>query len=276
MALLKVPEIAVILSVIALGRRLSNYGNPLLGYLLLGVAVLAGIWWIHSLYSHNTRQKVGKYRVDLTWATASVLLTLIIYPCYPQLQRPIQQAAQPISMRTMGPSIPATTLIPQIANAPTQTKQGAIATTAASIIQPPMPTGDTTWMFTANPDTAGNTTIHTTDSTRNTILGSDRLPATLTYSQRGNTVTVKPSRGIELTSLVFVFDVKVSLLSHTLGTCMSCGNGRVKDSHGFPDNKTIWIFWASPPFIPDRPLSMTFSSAAPAKLLKVISGPRPK
>jgi hypothetical protein len=62
--LLKVPEIAVILSVIALGRRLSNYGNPLLGYLLLGIGVIGGIWWIHSLYTDNRRQKVGRYRMD--------------------------------------------------------------------------------------------------------------------------------------------------------------------------------------------------------------------
>jgi hypothetical protein len=107
------------------------------------------------------------------------------------------------------------------------------------------------------------------------LFGPDQIPVTLTYSQIGNTVTVTPSGRIDSTSLAFFFDVDVSLSSHSLGTCMSCGNGRLNDSNGLPDNKTIWIFWASPAFTPDDPLSVTVSSITPAKVLRVARGPRP-
>ncbi len=50
----------------------------------------------------------------------------------------------------------------------------------------------------------------------NVFLPNQR-PVTLTYSQIGNTVTVKPSGRIDSTSLAFYFDVEVSLSSHTLG-----------------------------------------------------------
>jgi hypothetical protein len=107
------------------------------------------------------------------------------------------------------------------------------------------------------------------------LFDRDQAPITLSYSQTANTVTVKTSGRIDYTTLAFVFDTEVSLVSHSLGSCMRCGDGRLNDSTGLPDKKTIWLFWASPPFIPERPLVVTFYSTSPAKLLKVVRGPEP-
>ncbi len=259
----KLPEMAVILSVIVLGQRFSRSGNHTLGYLLLGLAMIVGIWWVHSVYSHyskreNVRKSVRQLRLDLTWGTASVLVTFVIYPWIvpkPAAQQSAQTVAIPAPNVEKSPPSP----VP-LANAPTQQE----AKTTASTTRPPVPGRPLGLTGT------GNTIIRPTDST---IIGPDQVPVTLTYSQIGNTVTVKPSGRIDSPSLAFFFDVDVSLSSYKLRTCMSCGNGRLNDSNGVPDKKTIWIFWASPPFIPGEPLSVTFSSATPAKLLKVTGGP---
>jgi hypothetical protein len=106
------------------------------------------------------------------------------------------------------------------------------------------------------------------------ILNQGEPVAKLTYSQVGNTVAIQTSGRIEPTSLVLFFDVDVVLVSEGVGTCMMCGNGRLNDSSGLPDKKTIWIFWGEPPFLADRPISVTFSSESAARLLKVEAGPR--
>ncbi len=275
----KLPELAVILSVIVLGRRFSESGNHRLAYLLLDIGVIGGIWWIHSVYRHYTKKdrvpkSVGKLRFDLTWATASVLVTFVIYPW---IHAPIHEAGQIVA-------VPATPVEPSTPPSPvlalTQPKEVAKLNPSAPTIQPPGPAGPSGLTGLGNyntlvnppPMATGNTIIRPTDSRRNTSIGPDQI--TLFFSQTGNTVTVKPSGRIDSPSIAFFFDVDVSLLS-TLGTCISCGSGRLKDSNGVPDNKTIWIFWASP-FIPDDPLSITFSSATPAKLLQVTRGPRPE
>ena len=115
------------------------------------------------------------------------------------------------------------------------------------------------------------------------LLKEDQSPIALTYSQETgsnippytSTVTVSTSRRIDATTLVLVFDSDVDLPSSIpVGSCMTCGMGRINDSSGHPDNHTIWIFWMSPPFIPERPLRVPVSSSAPAKLIKVSRGPQ--
>lgn len=106
-------------------------------------------------------------------------------------------------------------------------------------------------------------------------FGPDQAPITLHYSQSGNTVTVSTSGRIDSTSLALIFDSDVSFIADSIGSCMSCGTGNLRNSEGIPDNKTIWIYWKSPSFTPDEPLSVTFSSGAPAKLLRVVRGPQP-
>lgn len=106
------------------------------------------------------------------------------------------------------------------------------------------------------------------------ILNQGEPIAKITYSQTGNAVTIKTSGRIEPISLVLFFDVDVDLVSDGLGTCMMCGNGRLNDSSGIPDKKTIWIFRSEPPFLPDNPITVIFSSKSSARLLKVEVGPR--
>lgn len=113
------------------------------------------------------------------------------------------------------------------------------------------------------------------------LFAADQTPIRFSYSQKPQSggppyrsvVTIETSARVEPTSLALIFDAEVSLGSYNLGTCMSCGDGRIDDAGGRPDLKTIWIFWASPPFTPDSPLSVTVSSPTPAKLLRVGRGP---
>ena len=272
----KLPEIALILSVFVLGLRFSDRNHPL-DYLLMGIWVIAGIWWIHSHYGKkaSARKRVGKFRLELTWAAAVVLVTFAIYPGILK-PRTIQKAEQNI----------AATRVEAATTAPSPVvRQKARTMPSASTIQPHGSEGslgpdtgralgdDAALVNVPNPPTRG-TIIRPTDSRENAIGGQDKSSVTLTYSQMGDIVTVKPSGRMDSTSLAFFFDVDVSLTSHSLGACASCGSGRLKDSNGVPDNKTIWIFWGPPPFTPDDPLSITFSSASPAKLLSVSWGPR--
>jgi hypothetical protein len=259
----KLPEMAVILSVIVLGQRFSKNGNHTLGYLLLGIGMVVGIWWVHSIYSHSSktgsvRKRVRQTRLDLTWFTASVLVTFVIYPWIVKPES--QQSAQTIVIPALKVETSAPSPVP-LPNAPPRQE----ATTSAPTIRPPA--GPLGFVGTRN------TIIRPSDSRGNTTTGLDQI--TLFFSQIGNTITVKPSGRIDSPSLAFFFDVDVSLSSYKLRTCMGCGNGRLNDSNGLPDKKTIWIFWVSPPFISGEPLSVTFSSATPAKLLKVTMGPRP-
>src|ERR1700750_2460431 len=99
----KFPEMAVILSVIVLGQRFSSSGNHTLGYFLLGIGMILGIWWVHSVYSHysnsgSVRKRVRQTRLDLTWATASVLVTFVIYPWI--VKPKAQQSAQTVAIPT--------------------------------------------------------------------------------------------------------------------------------------------------------------------------------
>ena len=64
----KLPEIAVILGVIVLGLQLSRSANRSLGYSLVGLGAITGIWWIYNHYRKKVRvpRRVGKLRVELT------------------------------------------------------------------------------------------------------------------------------------------------------------------------------------------------------------------
>ena len=271
----KAPEIAVILSVFVIGLRLYGDRSHPLSYLLLGIWLIAGMWWIHSRYDKKepTRKRIGRFRLELTWATASVLVTFAIFP---QGFKP--QAIQKSEQTVANPRVETTTPPPSPV-----VRQEARAIPSAPTIQPHLSEGSAgpetglsvghTLVNVPNPPPTGKT-IEQTDSRANNIIGEDKSSVTLVYSQIGDIVTVKPSGRVDSTSLAFFFDADVSLTSHSLGPCTNCGNGRLKDSNNVPDNKTIWIFWASPPFIPDHPLSLTFSSATQAKLLRVTWGPR--
>ncbi len=275
----------MILGVIVLGLQFSRSGNDPLGYLLLSIGVVAGISWIYSHYRKKlgVPKRVGRLRVELTWATAAVLVTFVIYPWLPKPQEPVHETAQTVAIPA---PIVETSTAPspahQIASPPSQLSHESKATSSAPIVQTQVPAGLTRLSFgddntlvkvpKAAPRGTGDTVIRPTDSRASTVIGPDQTPVTLTYSQTGNTVAVRPSGRIDSHSLAFFFDVDVSLVS---STCIRCGNGRLKDSNGVPDNKTLWIFWASPPLTPDDPLSVTFSSATPAKLLKVTIGPQP-
>ncbi len=81
----KLPEIAVIISVIMLGQRFSGYENRPLGYLLVTIGIVAAIAWLHSIYGYYSRKdgipaSVGKLRLIATWVSAAVLLGFVIYP----------------------------------------------------------------------------------------------------------------------------------------------------------------------------------------------------
>lgn len=120
----------------------------------------------------------------------------------------------------------------------------------------------------------GVSTGQTGGITAGTVFISPKpLPPRISAAQDGDAVTVTTTGLVEPTSLVLYFDVDVDFGGDSVGTCMSCGNGRLNDSTGKPDMKTIWIFWAEPPFLPSRPLTVFFSSKLPATLLKVTDGP---
>jgi len=280
----KLPEIAVILGVIVLGLQLSRSANRSLGYSLVGLGAITGIWWIYNHYRKKVRvpRRVGKLRVELTWATAAVVITFAILPLLPKAHEAEQAAAIPA--QKMETSI-ASNASSQLANPPTRPSQAAKSTSAASPVQSPA-SGEAQTIAGADNNQASNvphpslvikgtTIVKATDSSGSTPTGSNQLPVTLTYSQNGNTVTVKSSGPINSTSLVFFFDVDVSLPSQPVDSCARCGYGRLKDSNDVPDNKTLWVFRASPPLVPGELLSVTFSSATPAKLLRVSSGPPP-
>jgi hypothetical protein len=271
----RIPELAVIVSLTILGLRFPSYENHPLGYLLLGVAAVAGICWIYSVFGHRgkergIRKRIGKRRLELTWATAAVLVVAVIYPWVDKAQAPKQQATERIAIlaQKVEKSAP-----PRMANAPVQRQQEARGTSSTneatgeraeprSVAAPPRVPPAAPVVEQQRRGTAGQVNV----------LAPDQRPVTLTYSQIDNTVTVKPSASINSTSLTFFFDVEVFLSSHTLGMCLRCGSGRAKDSNGAPDNKTIWL-WSSAPFTPDNPLSLSYSSPTPAKLLKVSWGP---
>lgn len=120
----------------------------------------------------------------------------------------------------------------------------------------------------------GISTGQTGGITAGTVFISPKpLPPRISAAQDGNAVTVTTTGLVEPASLVLFFNVDVDFDGDSVGTCMSCGNGRLNDSTGKPDMKTIWVFWSEPPFLPSRPLTVFFSSKLPATLLKVTDGP---
>ncbi len=100
-----------------------------------------------------------------------------------------------------------------------------------------------------------------------------QVPTAITHTQDGNTITLRTNNRIDSVSLVLRFDADVSFVSNSMGSCMQCGNGSLNGPDGRPDLKTIWPFWTFPAFLPENPLTVKFSSAAPAKLLGVSKGP---
>jgi hypothetical protein len=222
------------------------------------------------------RKRIGKRRLELTWATAAVLIVAVIYPWVDKAQPPKQQAADRVAIlaQKVEKSAP-----PGMANAPTrqQEARGTSSTHGATSDRPSIARGERAEPSSVSAPARVPPAAAVEQQRRGTagqvdVSGPDQRAVTLTYSQIENTVTVKPSASIHSTSLTFFFDVEVFLSSHTLGMCLSCGSGRAKDSNGAPDNKTIWL-WSSAPFTPDNPLSLSYSSSTPAKLLKVSWGP---
>lgn len=110
------------------------------------------------------------------------------------------------------------------------------------------------------------------------------IPITLSYSQEQITpphpdalpyalrVTVRTNRRVEPSTLALFFDGPVEV-PHLPFSCMSCGNGRLNDANGTADLNTVWVFWGSPPLIPDRPAVFTVESLHPVKLLRISRGP---
>jgi hypothetical protein len=83
----KLPEFAVILSIIMLGQRFSGYENRPLGYLLVLIGAVALIRWIHSVYIHySTKEgvpaRLARFRIVATWATAVILFAFVAYPWF--------------------------------------------------------------------------------------------------------------------------------------------------------------------------------------------------
>jgi len=82
----KLPELAVILSIITLGQRFSGYENRPLGYLLAVIGIIAGIAWIYSVIGHLSakesvpKEHAGKLRVSATWVTALIFAGFVAYP----------------------------------------------------------------------------------------------------------------------------------------------------------------------------------------------------
>jgi len=81
----KLPELAVILSLIMLGQRFSGYENAPLGYLLVAIGIIALLIWLHSIYGHYSKKEggpkhIGKFRLAATWITAVILLGFVVYP----------------------------------------------------------------------------------------------------------------------------------------------------------------------------------------------------
>lgn len=117
------------------------------------------------------------------------------------------------------------------------------------------------------------------------VTEESSIPLTLNYSQESISspdptlfpyalrVTVTPNRRNEGTSLVLIFDgpVKVPMLRFS---CMECGTGRINDASGAPDEKTVWAFWNSPPFMPNRPAVFIVQSEHQVRLINVAAGPK--
>ena len=102
-----------------------------------------------------------------------------------------------------------------------------------------------------------------------TVINTDSI-GQITARQDGNHILVSAIGGrVEPVSIGLVFDADVALESKGV-TCMSCGDGRMNDPAGQPDGKTIWVFWKSPALLPEEPVTITFRSSVPAKLLRVV------
>jgi hypothetical protein len=128
----------------------------------------------------------------------------------------------------------------------------------------------------AQVNTGGQTTngpcspiFNGSQNTNNCTIVVDR--GTLNAVQQGNTVVLTAVGGrVEPVSFGLIFDAEVTLVSTGVGTCMSCGDGRLNDSQGKPDKKTIWVFWRSPALLPEEPITLTFKSATPANLVGMV------
>lgn len=96
----------------------------------------------------------------------------------------------------------------------------------------------------------------------------------LVWSQNGNTITLRSTGQIESPSIVLHFDQEVTAVEFNAGTGMDViGPGQVNGPDGKPDPRTIWIYRGFPALSEDAPISVTFSSIVPAKLVGITRGP---
>ena len=111
----------------------------------------------------------------------------------------------------------------------------------------------------------------------NIFPDESKLPVSIEYSQARISptelhLTIKPNRRIDATTLAMLFDGPVEVPSLSF-TCMSCGNGRINDAAGVPDLKTVWIYWAAPPFTPEHAITLIIKSVVPVSLVRISRGP---
>jgi hypothetical protein len=102
-------------------------------------------------------------------------------------------------------------------------------------------------------------------------LKSSATPGPFPYELR---VTVRPNKRVEGTSLVLIFDGPVEIPRHQI-TCMMCGGGRIAGSDGLADQNSVWMFWQSPPLVPERPVTFLIHSRQQVSLVKADIGPAP-
>jgi hypothetical protein len=111
----------------------------------------------------------------------------------------------------------------------------------------------------------------------NVFPDESKMPVSIEYSQARVSptelrLTIKPNRRIDAATLAMFFDgpVEVPALSFS---CMNCGNGRINDADGTPDLKTVWVYWAAPPFTPESAITFVIKSEVPVSLVRISRGP---
>lgn len=114
-----------------------------------------------------------------------------------------------------------------------------------------------------------------TGNVQNCIIVTDQ--GTLKAVQSGNTVTISAVGGrVEPVSFGLIFDTNVSFVSHDLPFCMICGTSVLATPDGAPNMKSIALYWQSPALLPNSPVTITFKSDTPAKLLQFVAVPMPR
>jgi hypothetical protein len=108
------------------------------------------------------------------------------------------------------------------------------------------------------------------NNTENCTIVTDYGSLRAIQQDSGSVVVSAVGGRVEPVSFALIFDTEVTLISSGIGSCTMCGSSTLTDAQGQPSKKTIWLFWRSPALLPDEPITVTFKSDKPAKLVDFV------